>query len=390
MALGIGDSMGKNQQQSMGDEASVDRLADDCKVVFRKLEQVADAAAAETAVEADAPDDVEEDGAEAASPTEAAAPSMEIFSYNDLLNYIASTRRSNTDDDTRRRNSALAAMLSERGCDRELLRLPDDWERRLDDLQADFPHANAFFDTVRDSCALAAQDDGVVHLPHLNEVGPPGSGKSVLAPLLEGIVGGGFVRVSMSAVESGAMLGGSQETWANSKPGLVFTTLTEGRYGNPIFLLDELDKSSVDRQFNPQGPLYTLLEPTQAKHFVDLSVPMLPLDTSRVVWIATSNDPEFIPAPIRQRMVEIEIPLPTLAQSLAIVRSVLRWLKRDNPRLRRFALDDSAEQALLGLAPRQMRKLIVLGCGRAARHARTVVTTVDIPHAAAKTRRIGF
>jgi len=380
--------MGKSQQGSQDHGQAVTRFADQRDVVFSKLEQAADAAAAGPPDHVENDEDV--DTAESASPGEPAAPNMEIFAYNDLLHYIASTRRSNTDDDTRRRNAALAAMLSERGCDRELLRLPDDWERRLDELQADFPHAGAFFDTIRDSCALAAQDDGVVHLPHLNAIGPPGSGKSALAPLFEGIVGGGFVRVSMSAVESGAMLGGSQETWANSKPGLVFTTLTEGRYGNPIFLLDELDKSSTDGRFDPMGPLYTLLEPTQAKHFVDLSVPMLPLDTSRVVWIATSNDPELIPTPIRQRMVEIEIPLPTLAQSLAIMRSVMRWLQRDNPRLRRFALDGSAEQALLGLAPRQMRKLIVMGCGRAARTGRTVVTMVDIPHAAVQTRRIGF
>ena len=89
-------------------------------------------------------------------------------------------------------------------------------------------------------------------------------------------------------------------------------------------------------------------------------------------------------------MVEIEIPVPTLEQSPAIMRSVLRWLQRDNPRLRRFTLDDSAEQALLGLAPRQMRKLMVLGCGRAARQGRTVVTVVDIPYAAAQMRQMGF
>jgi ATP-dependent Lon protease len=390
--------MSKSKQQPQDDEASLGRLANECKVVFRKLDEVVEAAAAEKVATAataaaavdDGDDRDDSDDSEPASPGEPAAPSIDIYSYDDLRRYIASTRRTNTDDDTRRRNAALATMLAERGCSRELQRLPDDWNRLLNELQADFPHAGEFFETIRNACALAAQDDGVVHLPNLNLVGPPGSGKSALPPLVDGIVGGGFVRVSMSAIESGAMLGGSQETWSNSKPGLVFVTLTEGRYGNPIVMLDELDKNSADTRYDPMGPLYTLLEPNQAKHFVDLSVPMLPLNTSRVVWIATSNDPDFIPAPIRQRLVEIEIPLPTPAQSPAILRSVMRWLQRDNPRLRRFVLDDSAQQALLGLAPRQMRKLIVLGCGRAARHGRTVLTLADIPHAAAQRRRMGF
>ena len=99
--------------------------------------------------------------------------------------------------------------------------------------------------------------------------------------------------------------------------------------GNPIFLLDEIDMVSTDGRFDPLGPCYQLLEPALARTFVDLSVPALPLDASKIVWVATSNDASRIPEPIRQRFTRFNIPLPTPEQSLAVLRSVLRWLQRN-------------------------------------------------------------
>jgi len=125
-------------------------------------------------------------------------------------------------------------------------------------------------------------------------------------------------------------------------------------------------------------------------NFTDLSVPMLPIDASHILWIATANDARRIPEPIRQRFVQFDIPMPSPEQSLAVARSVMRGLKEQRPRLRRFTLVDGAEDALVGLAPRQMRKQINLGCGQAARASRTVVTAADFPVDVALGRKVGF
>ena len=317
-------------------------------------------------------------------------PRIQLIKARDLLAFVAAMSRASTDSDVTKRNQALARGLNSRSLYRALYRLPDNWEPWLDALEEDYPYFGVFFGYLRAMCALAAQDDGVVELELPLFVGPPGTGKSTLVELLVGLLAASYVRVSMSATESGAHLGGSQESWSNSKPRLVFTTLTEGETANPIFLLDELDKTSMDQRMDPLGPLYQLLEPALARNFTDLSVPMLPIDASHILWIATANDARRIPEPIRQRFVQFDIPMPSPQQSLAVARSVMRGLKEQRPRLRRFTLDDSAEDALIGLAPRQMRKQINLGCGQAARAGRTLVTAADFPVDVALGRKVGF
>jgi len=317
-------------------------------------------------------------------------PRIQLIKARDLLAFVAAMSRASTDSDVTKRNQALARSLNSHSLFRALHRLPDNWEQWLDALEEDYPYFGVFFGYLRAMCALAAQDDGVVELEFPLFVGPPGNGKSTLAQLLNGLLASGYVRVSMSATESGAYLGGSQESWSNSKPGLVFTTLTEGETANPIMLLDELDKTSIDQRMDPLGPLYQLLEPALAQNFTDLSVPMLPIDASHILWIATANDARRIPEPIRQRFVQFDIPMPSPEQSLAVARSVMRGLKEQRPRLRRFTLVDGAEDALVGLAPRQMRKQINLGCGQAARASRTVVTAADFPVDVALGRKVGF
>lgn len=384
--------MGSNQQQpSLDGEVSNNLPEVDRAAVTAETSSAAPAAEpiAETDIEAAQSAAPEDDEATELPPTPP-EPGIMLYRYTDLVAWRENVRRSSTDRDTTDRNQAIIRVLAKRGPFRSLLRLPADWEPRLDQIQADYPHFAEFLDYVRTMCVLAMLDNGVVELELTLFDGPPGTGKSTLVACLEGLLGGAYVRASMSAAEAGALLGGSQETWSNSKPGLVFTTLTEGRYANPIFLLDEIDKVSTDSRLDPLGPCYQLLEPALAQAFVDLSVPTLPLDASKIVWIGTSNDASRIPEPIRQRFTLFNIPLPTAEQSLAVVRSVMRWLQNEHPRLRRFTLDDGAADALIGQAPRQMRKQINLGCGKAARAGRKVVLATDLPADAAQSHRIGF
>lgn len=322
-----------------------------------------------------------------AAPT---VPHIVLFDYADLLKVVDGAGGRTTDHDVRRRNEAVVARLRKTGPERLLHLLPPNWQAQLDTVQTDYPHFSEFLDYLRTMCALAAADNSVVELDWALLDGAPGTGKSTVVQRLAGLVGADFHRISMASVESGAHIGGSQEFWLNTKTGAVFATLTEGLYANPILLLDEIDKTSGDGRFDPLGPLYELLEPALAKHFRDLSIPALPIDASRVVWIGTSNDADCIPEAIRQRFVVFRIPLPTPVQALAVARSVLRVMQARNPRLRAFTLDADAMQSLCGHAPREMKKRIHLACGRAALEGRTTLVGADFPPAAPSARRMGF
>ena len=373
----------KQQQQTLNDEG---RSTPPDVAEFEAIDAAVDVTSM-PAVETEPTDSI---GSDDGFVTAAPEPGIELFSTAALVAFIAANNRSSTDADTNQRNRALSRQLSARGPFRLLFTLPADWERELDTLEADYPHFGKFIGYLRTMCLLARLDNGVVELELPLLDGPPGTGKSTFAERLVGVIAGGYARVSMSAAESGALLGGSQETWSNSKPGLVFSTLVEGQYANPLILLDELDKVSTDSRFDPLGPAYQLLEPALARRFCDLSLPTLPIDASHVLWVATSNDASRIPEPIRQRLVQFDISLPTPEQSLAIVRSVMRLLQETYPRLLRFTLDEATVVALTGLAPREMRKRIRLACGQAAQAGRLVVFSSDLPADARQGRRMGF
>lgn len=322
-------------------------------------------------------------------PTAPRDPHIQLFTLPDLLTLRDDAGTRSTDHDIRGRNRALVRRLQTTGPYRHLHRLPGNWRERLDAVEIDYPHFAEFLAYVRTMCGLAAADNGVVEMEWALLDGPPGTGKSTVVARLRELIGSDYVRVSMAAVESGAHIGGSQEFWTNSKTGMVFTTLTEGIYANPIFMLDELDKVSADTRYDPLGPLYELLEPALATRFCDLSVPSLPIDASRIVWVATSNHAEDMPDAIRQRFVVFKIPLPTPAESLAVARSVVRELKARHPRLEPFTLDADVFEVLAGFAPREMKKRIHLACGQAALDGRKVVSAADFPPTV-QPRRMGF
>ncbi|MFO1414906.1 MAG: AAA family ATPase [Burkholderiales bacterium] len=317
-------------------------------------------------------------------------PGIDVYSLTAVARYASTANTRHADAESLRRSQALASSLLNRGSRRILFRLPHDWDQRLDELEADYVYADEFFEHIRSACQLAVSDNGVVELDPLLLEGPPGFGKTTLVQATQPVITGEFRQVAMSSIECGSMLSGSQETWSNSQTGMVFRTLTEGRYANPLILLDELDKIPRGIRASPEGPLYQLLEPAVAVRFEDLSIPSVPVNASHVMYWATANDVARIPEPLYQRCVHITIPAPTGEQCAQVVRSVFKRLQSSSPRLTQFTLDDSAVWALVGEAPRDVRKRIRTACGTALRHGRHLVTAADLRCERAQARPMSF
>lgn len=333
-----------------------------------------------------------EDGTAAASSL-AEAPRHTLCTWQAVDELAAAVAMDIGNEDLRRRNaSVLAKLRATNGRVRRLRRLPDQWRSHLDALERSFPNFRDVLNYVRAMGALAELHDGVIKLDPMLYDGTPGTGKSTFAEQLAKIVAGGFQRVQMSSAETGAQLGGSAASWANSQAGQVFDLLVNGKEANPVILLDELDKAMLHpgERFSPVGPLYQLLEPSMARTFRDISVPTLEIDASAIVWMATSNDRHLLPAPILSRLLSFDIPLPRPAVAVQVVHSVLRQMADAEPVFARFQLSAEAAAKLAMHGPRAVRSLLRRACGSAAQSACWTVHAHDVPDSRAERAPMGF
>jgi ATP-dependent Lon protease len=187
----------------------------------------------------------------------------------------------------------------------------------------ELPNFSAVLEDIRKHLALCVDSEDSIELPPMLLLGEPGIGKTHFARKLADLLGTGFGFVPMSSLTAGWVLSGASSQWKNAKPGKVFDTFLNGEYANPVIVVDELDKTSGDGQYDPLGALYELLEVETATRFVDEFVE-LPIDASGAVWLATANDPARIPEPLLSRLsvYEIEAPSPEGASpATSIARS---------------------------------------------------------------------
>lgn len=317
-------------------------------------------------------------------------PEVKIYDLEDVRAKLDATAHLRRDREEAEATSRLLKKMLERGGERRLRRLPQDWEQQLLAVRAGFPNFHDLFEYLLSMCALAVRHDCVLHTDPVLLVGPPGVGKTMVIEEISQIVAGGLDRIALASSQSSSLLGGSEEFWSNSKPGLVFRTLVDGDYANPILLLDEIDKVSENERYSPLGPLFDLLEPLTARRFTDLSVQDVPIDASRVLWFATANDHRTIHDAIYSRLHVIMVDKPTEEQSAAVVASIDARLKRDIPATVGVTLSDAAIRILARLPPRAARKALLIAYGKAVRANRSVVDAGDVEGVSCKQKTIGF